>query len=226
MSALTCRRKVCRCPCLVIWQQIRSAATSCRSRRSRHLSAGSSVHAGWPCEADDQAFWSMGLQVHELPQLRQRPAQRREDLGLWTARQSRSTRIRGSSTRIVRPPATRGQRRVPASIAASFHRLHLAYPSATVRCSRCCRPHLYQAYLDAERRRHDTPNLTPRHWELLHSVAAGQLNAQIARRLDVSEGTVRTHLQNIYGRLTSAHAGRPHADGDLMATLPMDGQYW
>jgi DNA-binding CsgD family transcriptional regulator len=63
------------------------------------------------------------------------------------------------------------------------------------------RPHLHQAYLDGERRRRDTPELTQRHWELLRLVAAGHTNGQIARRLGVSEGTVRIHLQNIYGRL-------------------------
>ena len=63
------------------------------------------------------------------------------------------------------------------------------------------RPHLHQAYLDAERRRHPVPRLTPRHWDLLHLLAAGHTNAQIARRLGLSEGTVRTHLENIYGRL-------------------------
>ena len=63
------------------------------------------------------------------------------------------------------------------------------------------RPHLHQAYLDAERRRHPTPQLTARHWELLHLVAAGHTNTQIARRLGLSEGTVRTHLENIYERL-------------------------
>jgi DNA-binding CsgD family transcriptional regulator len=63
------------------------------------------------------------------------------------------------------------------------------------------RPHLHQAYLDAERRRHGPLPLTPRHWELLDLVAAGYTNAQIGRRLGVSEGTVRAHLQNIYGRL-------------------------
>jgi DNA-binding CsgD family transcriptional regulator len=63
------------------------------------------------------------------------------------------------------------------------------------------RPHLHQAYLDAERRRRPTPRLTPRQWELLRLVAAGHTNGQIARRLGVSEGTVRIHLQNIYGRL-------------------------
>jgi DNA-binding CsgD family transcriptional regulator len=63
------------------------------------------------------------------------------------------------------------------------------------------RPHLFEAYLAAERRRHRTPQLTRRHWELLDLLAAGSTNAQIARRLGISEGTVRTHLENIYTRL-------------------------
>ncbi len=81
------------------------------------------------------------------------------------------------------------------------------------------RPHLHQAYLDAERRRHPAPQLTARHWELLDLVAAGHTNAQIARRLGIAEGTVRTHLENIYRLLevssrtaavTRAFAGHPH----------------
>jgi len=63
------------------------------------------------------------------------------------------------------------------------------------------RPHLHQAYLDAERRRHPVPRLTPRQWELLRLLAAGHTNTQIARQLGLSEGTVRTHLENIYDRL-------------------------
>jgi DNA-binding CsgD family transcriptional regulator len=63
------------------------------------------------------------------------------------------------------------------------------------------RPHLHQAYLDAERRRHPVPRLTPRQWELLRLLAAGHTNTQIARRLGVTEATVRTHLENIYTRL-------------------------
>jgi DNA-binding NarL/FixJ family response regulator len=63
------------------------------------------------------------------------------------------------------------------------------------------RPHLYQAYLDAEHRRRGAPQLTPRHWEVLHLVAAGHTNSQIARRLGVTEATVRKHLENIYARL-------------------------
>jgi DNA-binding CsgD family transcriptional regulator len=63
------------------------------------------------------------------------------------------------------------------------------------------RPHLHQAYLEAERRRHPVPRLTPRQAGLLRLLAAGHTNAQIARRLGISEGTVRTHLENIYTRL-------------------------
>jgi DNA-binding NarL/FixJ family response regulator len=63
------------------------------------------------------------------------------------------------------------------------------------------RPHLHQAYLDAERRRRGSPQLTPRHWDVLRLLAAGHTNAQIARRLGLSEGTVGTHLENIYARL-------------------------
>jgi DNA-binding CsgD family transcriptional regulator len=60
------------------------------------------------------------------------------------------------------------------------------------------RPHLHEAYLNAKRSRHPASKLTARHWELLHLVAAGHTNTQIARRLGISEGTVRTHLENIY----------------------------
>jgi DNA-binding CsgD family transcriptional regulator len=63
------------------------------------------------------------------------------------------------------------------------------------------RPHLHQAYLDTERRRHPVPRLTPRQNDLLRLLAAGHTNTQIARRLGISEGTVRTHLENIYERL-------------------------
>ena len=63
------------------------------------------------------------------------------------------------------------------------------------------RPHLDQAYREAERRRHPVPRLTPRQQDLLRLLAAGHTNTQIARCLGISEGTVRTHLENIYERL-------------------------
>jgi DNA-binding NarL/FixJ family response regulator len=81
------------------------------------------------------------------------------------------------------------------------------------------RPHLHQAYLDAERRRHPVPRLTPRQTGLLQLVAAGHTNAQIARRLGISERTVRTHLENIYERLhvSSRTAAVIHAFPDRVA---------
>jgi DNA-binding CsgD family transcriptional regulator len=63
------------------------------------------------------------------------------------------------------------------------------------------RPHLRDAYLDAERRRHPVPAITPRQRQLAELLASGRTNRQIARDLGVSEGTVRKHLENIYRRL-------------------------
>ena len=63
------------------------------------------------------------------------------------------------------------------------------------------RPHLLEAYADAELRRRGIPALTARQWDLLRLVAAGYTNSQIARRSGLSEATVRKHLENIYTRL-------------------------
>jgi DNA-binding CsgD family transcriptional regulator len=63
------------------------------------------------------------------------------------------------------------------------------------------RPHLQAAYLAAERRRRGVTALTSRQQQLLPYLAAGLSNRQIARRLGVSEGTVRKHLENMFARL-------------------------
>jgi DNA-binding CsgD family transcriptional regulator len=63
------------------------------------------------------------------------------------------------------------------------------------------RPHLQAAYIAAERHRRGMLPLTRRQREILQYVAAGYSNRQIARRLEVSETTVRTHLENIFARL-------------------------
>lgn len=61
-------------------------------------------------------------------------------------------------------------------------------------------PHLEQAYRKGEGSR-ASAMLTPRQISLLQLVREGCTNRQIARRLDLSEATVRTHLNNIYARL-------------------------
>jgi len=45
------------------------------------------------------------------------------------------------------------------------------------------------------------PWLTSRQEDVLRLLAAGHTNAQIARQLGISEGTVGTHLENIHERL-------------------------
>jgi DNA-binding NarL/FixJ family response regulator len=62
-------------------------------------------------------------------------------------------------------------------------------------------PHLHQAYREQRRRQRGTPRLTDRQRQLLHLVALGNTNGQIARRLSISEATVRKHLEHIFERL-------------------------
>jgi DNA-binding CsgD family transcriptional regulator len=63
------------------------------------------------------------------------------------------------------------------------------------------RPHLDKAYRDQRRRRRTMPALTARQWQLMHLVAAGHTNAQIARRMSITEATVRKHLEHTFQRL-------------------------
>jgi DNA-binding CsgD family transcriptional regulator len=63
------------------------------------------------------------------------------------------------------------------------------------------RPHLQAAFTAAERRRRGQSPLTARQREILRYVAAGYTNGQISRRIEVSEATVRKHLENIFARL-------------------------
>jgi DNA-binding CsgD family transcriptional regulator len=62
------------------------------------------------------------------------------------------------------------------------------------------RPHLDARFREWQHSRQSVA-LTPRQRELLTLVAAGRTNGQIARQLGISEGTVRTHMENIFQRL-------------------------
>lgn len=63
-------------------------------------------------------------------------------------------------------------------------------------------PHIERMYRTRERQRISTTvRLTPRQRQLVAQLRLGHTNAQIARRLGISEGTVRTHLEHVYTRL-------------------------
>lgn len=61
-------------------------------------------------------------------------------------------------------------------------------------------PHLEVAYRRGQRQR-VRARLTDRQASLMLLIRTGLTNHQIARRMDLSEGTVRIHLNNIYARL-------------------------
>jgi len=165
----------------------------------------------------DPAFWERFWTCHWECQVCSYP-ERTGDLrsvvkpsDFYSARQWHST---GEYTDILRPQGVEHQLQLclpdPAGLSAGpgrTVRLHffrgpgLDFTDRDRAVLTLLRPHLHQAYLDAERRRHPVPRLTPRQKDLLHLLAAGHTNTQIARRLGISEGTVRTHLENIYDKL-------------------------
>ena len=50
-------------------------------------------------------------------------------------------------------------------------------------------------------RRRDWERLTERETEVVHLIARGKRNSEIARALSISESTVNAHLRSIYGKL-------------------------
>ncbi len=48
-------------------------------------------------------------------------------------------------------------------------------------------------------------DLTPREIELVRLAASGLRNREISRRLQISEGTVKMHLHNVYRKLKLAN---------------------
>ena len=43
--------------------------------------------------------------------------------------------------------------------------------------------------------------MTPREAEIVRSVALGKTNAEVAEQLSITEGTVKTHLNNVFKKL-------------------------
>ncbi|MFC5380866.1 helix-turn-helix domain-containing protein [Aquipuribacter nitratireducens] len=73
------------------------------------------------------------------------------------------------------------------------------------------RPHLYEVWQRAERRRVGAPSLTPRQEEVLRLVGRGLSYAEVAARLVVSRGTVRAHMDHIRRRLGVSSAAEAAA---------------
>jgi DNA-binding CsgD family transcriptional regulator len=62
------------------------------------------------------------------------------------------------------------------------------------------RPHIWELFLDSQRRLGRVPKLTAREWEVLRLAGQGYGNRDIARELFVSVSTVRKHLEHIFDR--------------------------
>ncbi|WP_186762695.1 helix-turn-helix transcriptional regulator [Lentzea tibetensis] len=62
------------------------------------------------------------------------------------------------------------------------------------------RPHLYEIYLDVQRKRGGVPQLSRRELDVLLLAAQGQSNASIADELFIAVSTVRKHLKHLFDR--------------------------
>jgi DNA-binding NarL/FixJ family response regulator len=62
-------------------------------------------------------------------------------------------------------------------------------------------PPALQAHLTAQLREPHRDTLTPREREIIRHVALGLRNAEVGRKLFISEETVKTHLNNIFKKL-------------------------
>lgn len=60
---------------------------------------------------------------------------------------------------------------------------------------------LHQATLKLKHLESKPETLTQREWEVIRWVGEGMTNKQIARQMIISDTTVKTHLQNIFGKL-------------------------
>ena len=63
------------------------------------------------------------------------------------------------------------------------------------------RPHLEKAFRSGIRASEEPTTLSRRQLQIMRMVQSGLTNGQIAHRLELAEGTVRTHLNRIYARL-------------------------
>jgi DNA-binding CsgD family transcriptional regulator len=91
------------------------------------------------------------------------------------------------------------------------------------------RPHLAE-FERTRRSQREADRLTRRQSQLLDLVAAGLTNRQVARRLGLSEGTVRRHLENIFARLgvtsrTAAVAWHTHRAPTAFAATAGQAEY-
>ena len=62
-------------------------------------------------------------------------------------------------------------------------------------------PRVARELLSSRRAARDVPRLSPRESEVLDLVRAGLANKQIARRLDITERTVKAHLTAVFARI-------------------------
>ncbi len=138
------------------------------------------------CLPDVTGDYTLTYTADDLASLRQRRAWHDQTLGPFSERMIQA----------VLPDASFGQH-----LRISGWREGSNFTHKDVLFLKLLRPHIARAYAAHATARRTTPRLTPRQLQVMRMVRAGLSNRQIARRLDVSEGTVHNHLTNVFERV-------------------------
>jgi DNA-binding CsgD family transcriptional regulator len=143
-------------------------------------------HCSYPLHSGDYATVTRGSD--DLPGMRSGPA--------WQAYVDANPASGAHHVIVSLPPAGSTDRRL-----ILWRTSGPDFSDRDVQLLTLLRPHLIAVYEKHQEERIGAPELTLRQWEILRLVADGATNRRIARRLGLSEATVRKHLENTFARL-------------------------
>jgi DNA-binding CsgD family transcriptional regulator len=158
------------------------------------------------CLPDLTGDYTLAYTADDLVSLRQRRAWHEQSLGSFSERMVQAVLPDDASGRHLR---------------LSGWRDGSNFTDKDVLFLKLLRPHFERAYAANLTARRTAPRLTPRQLHVMRMVRAGLSNRQIARRLDVSEGTVHNHLTNVFARLeVQSRTAAVHAVFDATEEWP------
>jgi DNA-binding NarL/FixJ family response regulator len=93
---------------------------------------------------------------------------------------------------------------------------------ATIRAVHMGRSHIPPAIAERLAERMGTEDLTPREFDVLEQIVHGRSNKEIATELDVSEATVKTHINSLLGKLGVSDRTQAAMDAIRRGIVPLE----
>lgn len=93
---------------------------------------------------------------------------------------------------------------------------------ATIRAVHTGKSHIPPAIAERLAERMGTEDLTPREYDVLEQIVHGRSNKEIAAELDVSEATVKTHINSLLGKLGVSDRTQAAMDAIRRGIIPLE----